>query len=282
MITVTSTDPTESWFIPRLNRLIGHVIWIQKGLQGVTLKLRVGNTLNLKIRSETQAMESASFSLGQWLVVNIPQESVYLLPSDSSLFKKRWTRWEGRIVLASRPENDSGVFGPMAVKVLGEQLTLHTNRILGGKSVLTQVGDRVNIMIDPRGIRIVFAVASAGPSLSGLPRCSALPGRVRLHGFVTKIRPAKAGLFVIVQVGQAVVSAYMTGEPANADYWPMGGRVALTVGEYESWVQSMGMPMSPQPCLLLYVAGDEEAPRMPIPVPSISPKSLSQLIERGG
>ena len=135
MANLVSTDRTPSFLSlsQHSDQVMGRVIWMQKGLHGLTLKLRVGNTLNLKIRSDTQAMESASFSLGQWLVVNIPQESVYVLPSEGAPFKKRWTRWEGRIFLVSRPKNDSGAFGPMTVKVLGEQLTLHTNRILGGE-----------------------------------------------------------------------------------------------------------------------------------------------------
>ena len=137
-------------------------------------------------------------------------------------------------------------------------------------------------MIDPRGIRIVSPVASAEPSLPVLPLPSMPAGKARLHGVIKNTSPARAGLFLIMQVGQAVVCAYMTREPAHAGFWSAGSRVALTVGECESWVQSMGAPMSPQPCLLLYVSGEEEESRMPIPAPTISEKSLSKLIGYGG
>ena len=284
MANLVSTDRTPSFLnlSPHSDQVMGRVIWMQKGLHGLTLRLRVGNTLNLKVRNDPQSMETASYRLGQWLVVNIPQESMYLLSPGVPLPKKRWTRWEGRIVLSARPENDSGVPGPTTIKVCGEQVTLHVNRILGGKSVPRQVGDHVRIMIDPRAIRIVSPVPktkSASPELSSVPVPS---GKVRLHGTIRRTKPTNSGIFVTLQVGHAVVSAYVNGETAHADFWPVGGRISLLVGECEAWVQSCGMPIPPQSCFLVYLDGEEESSRMPISVPSMSEKSLSRLIEYGG
>ena len=181
--------------------------------------------------------------------VDLPLESMYLVSPELPLIKKRWTRWEGRIVLSARPENDLCVSGPTTIKVLGEQVTLLANRILGGKSAPAHVGDRAIVMIDPRAIRIVSAGALAKPSLPVFSQPPVPSGKVRLFGVIKTTRPSNTGLFVTVQIGHAVVSAHVTGAKATADCWPVGGRIALTIGEHDPSVQSLAMPMPPQPCL---------------------------------
>ena len=281
IMTITSTEQTMPLLTTQMNRLMGQVIWMQKELQGLTLKLRVGNTLKLKMRSHTPSMETAVFTLGQWFIVDIPLESMYLVSPEVPLIKKRWTRWEGRIVLSARPENDLCVSGPTTIKVLGEQVTLLANRILGGKSAPAHVGDRVIVMIDPRAINIVSTGALAKPSLPVFSQPPVPSGKVRLYGVIKTTRPSHTGLFVTVQIGHAVVSAHVTGAKATTDCWPVGGRIALTIGEHDASVQALAMPMPPQPCLLSYLSREEECSRMPLAVPPLSEKSLTGLNEPG-
>ena len=281
MMTITSTEQITPLLTTQANRLMGQVVWMQRGLQGLTLKLRVGNTLTLKVRSDTRSMETTVFTLGQWVVVNLPLESMYLVSPEVPVIKKRWTRWEGRIVLSARPENDLCLSGPTTIKVLGEQVTLRTNRILGGKSAPTQVGDRAIVMIDPRALHIVSTGALARPSPPVFSQPPVPSGKVRLYGVIKTTRPSNAGLFVTVQIGHAVVSAHVTGDKATADCWPVGGRMALTVGEHDASVQALAMPMPPQPCLLSYLAGEEERPRMPMGVPPLSTTSFVNLSKPG-
>ena len=280
-MTITSTEQIMPLLTTQTNRLMGQVVWMQKGLQGLTLKLRVGNTLKLKVRSDPRSMDTAVFTLGQGLIVDLPLESMYLVSPELPLIKKRWTRWEGRIVLSARPENDLCVSGPTTIKVLGEQVTLLANRILGGKSAPAHVGDRAIVMIDPRAIRIVSAGALAKPSLPVFSQPPVPSGKVRLFGVIKTTRPSHTGLFVTVQIGHALVSAHVTGAKATADCWPVGGRIALTIGEHDASVQALAMPMPPQPCLLSYLAREEECPRMPIGVPPLSQTSLVNLINPG-
>lgn len=272
-----SPDITRESLKPPLNRLMGHVVWMQNGLHGLTLKLRVGNTLHLKVRNDSRSMGTTSFSLDQWLVVDIPQAAIFLLPQEVPSIKKRWTRWEGRIVLSPRPENGSGVLGPMTIKVLGEQVTVLTHRVLGGMSQPTVIGDRVSVMIDPREVSIVSTDALARPSFPVFLQPPVPSGKVRLYGVIKTTRPSNTGLFVTVQIGHAVVSAHVTGAKATADCWPVGGRIALTIGEHDASVQALAMPIPPQPCLLSYLSEEEKGARMPIGVPTLSQTSFVHL-----
>lgn len=265
-----STDQSLEIFTKQINRVKGQVIWIQEGFRDSTLKLRVGETLDLKVRGNHQDKEKSPICLGQWLEVEIPSDAIYLVAPEFSPAKGRWTQWEGRIVLAPRPETDPCNSILTTVKVRGEQLTLHSHRPLGGRSAPTQVGDRVALLIDPRavGIRSVEdrsvedTSVLAQPSHREFGHDSGSPlqqKRVRLPGTIIRTRQATVGVFVTLRVGQAVVSAHVTGEEAHADLWPPGRATTLIVGEHEAWIQSFGMLMTP--CLLVYLASDEETSR---------------------
>lgn len=257
-----STDQSLGVFTKQMNRVNGQVIWIQKGFRDSTLKLRVGETLDLKVRGNQQDKGKSPICLGQWLEIEIPSDAIYVAAPELLPLKGRWTQWEGRIVLAPRPENDPYISNLTTVKVRGEQLTLHSHRPLGGRSAPRQVGDRVALLIDPRavGIRSVedtSVVAQQSQGEFGPDSVSPLqPKRVRLPGTIIRTRQATVGVFVTLRVGQAVVSAHVTGEEAHADLWPPGKATTLIVGEHEAWIQSFGMLMTP--CLLVYLASDEE------------------------
>ncbi|MEO8324983.1 MAG: hypothetical protein ABI618_03985 [Nitrospirota bacterium] len=273
-----STDQSLEIFTKQINRVKGQVIWIQEGFRDSTLKLRVGEALDLKVRGNHQDKEKSPICLGQWLEVEIPSDAIYLVTPEHSPAKGRWTQWEGRIVLGPRPENDPCLSNLTTVKVRDEQLTLHSQRLLGASSGSTQVGDRVALLIDPRAVGI-RSVADASPVAQpshgefGHNSVSPLqPKRVRLPGTIIRTRQATVGVFVTLRIGQAAVSAHVTGEEADADLWPPGRATALIVGHHEAWIQSFGMPMTP--CHLVDLASEEETSRRPSLKSQASGKSL--------
>ncbi len=275
---LTSPDRSMRLFFPQVNRVKGQVIWIQDGLKDSTLKLRVGERLDLKVRGSSQADRAPRICQGQRLEVEIPPDAIYLVAPDRCPVKGRWTQWEGRIVLAPRPENDLCNSNLTTVKVRGEQLTLHCQRTLGASSAPTQVGDPVILLIDPRAVGIRSVEGTVGvvrashgetdhDSVSPFP-----PKRVRLPGTILRSKQGTVGVFVTLRIGQAVVSAHVTGEGASADLWPSGRATALIVGQHEAWIQLFGMAMTP--CRLVDLGCDEEVSRRPSLNSPASEKSI--------
>jgi len=267
MITLHSTDGTPSLLPTQANQIMGKVVWMQKGLHGLTLKLRVGEALDLKVRGNAQDKCTLPIRLGQWLEVEIPSDAIYLVAPELSPPKGRWTHWEGRIVLAPRFENNPCISYLTTVKVRGEQVTLNSQRTLGASSAPTQVGDRVVLLIDPRavGIRSVEGAVEVASSSQGGFESDSLspfqPQRVRLPGTILRTKHATVGVFVTLRIGQAVVSAHVTGERARADLWPAGRAATVIVGQHEAWIQSFGKPMTP--CRLVDLARTDEVSGRP-------------------
>lgn len=264
---LTSADRSMRFFIPQINRVKGQVVWIQDGLKESTLKIRVGERLDLRVRGSSQDNNTPRICLGQRLEVEIPPDAIYLVAPERCPVKGRWTQWEGRIVLAPGPKNDLCNSNLTTVKVRGEQLTLHSQRTLGASNAPTQVGDLVILLIDPRavGIRSVEGAVdvvqpshgeSDHDSVSHFP-----PKRVRLPGTIIRTKQGTVGVFVTLRIGKAVVSAHVTGEGASADLWPSGRATSLIVGQHEAWIQLFGMAMTP--CRLVDLGCDEEVTRRP-------------------
>ncbi|MCA9497877.1 MAG: hypothetical protein KC588_01650 [Nitrospira sp.] len=153
----------------------------------------------MKVRGNTQDKGTLPIRLGQRLEVEIPSDAIYLVAPELSPPKGRWTHWEGRIVLASRFENNSCISNMTTVKVRGEQLTLYSQRTLGASSTPTQVGDRVVLLIDPRavGIRSVEGAVDVASSPQGGSESDSLspfqPQRVRLPGPILRTKHATVG-----------------------------------------------------------------------------------------
>ena len=133
------------------NVLKGMVISKTEGLARTTLRIRVGERTDLRIRWQTTLHPGGTANVGQMVWVAIPEEAVHLEAGGFRRGKKRWNRWIGRVVLVNRHDE-----APVTtVKLHWERITLKSvGPVMGARAGLS-VWDTVNIVVDPQQIRLV-------------------------------------------------------------------------------------------------------------------------------
>ena len=138
---------------PSLNSNVLRGILISKaeGLRQTTLRIRIGEHTDLRVRWQTALPTPGSASIGQMVCVTIPQEAVHLEVGGFRQGKQRLNRWIGRVVLVDRKDEDPVT----TVKLHRESITLKSVGPVMGACITLSVWATVNIVVDPRQIEVV-------------------------------------------------------------------------------------------------------------------------------
>lgn len=133
------------------NVLMGVVSSKTEGLTRITLRIRVGEHTDLRVRWQATLPTRGTANIGQMVGVTIPEEAVHLEAGSFRRGKQRLNRWIGRVVLVNRKDED-----PITtVKFHRESITLKSvGPVMGARSALS-VWDTVNIVVDPQQVRLV-------------------------------------------------------------------------------------------------------------------------------
>jgi hypothetical protein len=130
---------------------MGIVISKTEGLTRTTLRIRVGEHTDLRIRWQATLPPPGIANIMQMVRVLIPEEAVHLEAGAFRRGKQRWNRWIGRVVLVNRKDEDLVT----TVKLHWESITLKSaGPVLGARAALS-VWDTVNIVVDPQQIQLV-------------------------------------------------------------------------------------------------------------------------------
>ncbi|MGH7180817.1 MAG: hypothetical protein ACREJN_02435, partial [Nitrospiraceae bacterium] len=133
------------------NILIGIVISKTDGLTRTTLRIRVGEHTDLRVRWQAALPTHGTVNIGQMVCVTIPEEAVHLEAGEFRRGKQRLNRWIGRIVLANRKDEDPVT----TVKLHRESITLKSvDPVMGARAALS-VWATVNIVVDPHQVQLV-------------------------------------------------------------------------------------------------------------------------------
>jgi len=133
------------------NVLMGVVTSKTKELTRTTLRIRVGEHTDLRVRWQAPLPRCSTANIGQRVCVTIPEEAVHLGAGGFRRGKQRLNRWIGRVVLVNRRDED-----PITtVKLHRESITLKSvGPVMGARTALL-VWDTVNIVVDPQEVRLV-------------------------------------------------------------------------------------------------------------------------------
>jgi hypothetical protein len=132
------------------NTLKGIVISKTEGLTRTTLRIRVGERTDLRIRWRSTLPAPDTADIGQTVCAIIPEEAVHLEAGGFRRGKQRWNRWVGRVVLVNRQNEDPVTI----VKLHWESITLKSvGPVMGARAALS-VWDTVNIVVDPQQIHL--------------------------------------------------------------------------------------------------------------------------------
>jgi len=139
----------SSWRIS--NVLMGIVTSKSEGLTRTTLRIRVGERTDLRIRWQATLAPHGTVDIGQTVCAIIPEEAVHLEAGGFRRGKQRWNRWVGRVVLVKRQNEDPVI----TVKLHWESITLKSfGPVMGARTALSD-WDTVNIVVDPHEVRLV-------------------------------------------------------------------------------------------------------------------------------
>ena len=159
-----SIDETSS---PSLisNVLMGVVSSKTEGLTRTTMRIRLGEHTDLRVRWQATLPTRGTANIGQMVCVTIPEEAVHLEAGGFRRGKQRLNRWIGRVVLVNRKNEDPVT----TVKLHRESITLKSvGPVIGARASLS-VWDTVNIVVDPQQLRLVPVrrpCSQAMPSIS--------------------------------------------------------------------------------------------------------------------
>lgn len=128
-----------------------------EGLTRTTLRIRIGERTDLRIRWQTTLHTGDTANVGQMVCVAITEEAVHLEAGGFRRGKQRWNRWIGRVVLVNQKEEDFVT----TVKLHWERITFKSvGPVMGARAGLS-VWDTVNIVVDPQQVRWFPYVASS-------------------------------------------------------------------------------------------------------------------------
>ena len=144
--TISIDNATSLWRIS--NALTGIVISKTEGLTRTTLRIRIGERTDLRIRWQTTLCVPGTANIGQMVRVIIPEEAVHLEAGAFRRGKQRWNRWIGRVVLVNQKEEDFVT----TVKLHWESITLKCVGPVVGTRAPLSVWDTVNIVVDPQQV----------------------------------------------------------------------------------------------------------------------------------
>jgi len=232
---------TSQWFssgnVPgstSWNVLKGTVISRAQGLTRTTLRIRVGEQTNLRVRWPASAPGYDAVDVGQIVCVSIPVEAVHLEAGGFRRGKQRWNRWIGRVVLVDQNHDEPVT----TVKVHRDNITLKSCVPVIGGPALLKTWDTVNIVVDPQQVRLtpLNQTYSSPNSVSTYPAVSH-PTSVWLRAAIRSLRWGPAGHDVALNVGGVNFSALVEADKDALEGWTVGMFVEINICEHEAWIR---------------------------------------------
>ena len=144
-------DPTAASTMQSLiNVMDGQVTAIHQGLLNVGIRIRIGQQTDLRVRWPLGATLQKNLVNGSPVKAVIPMEAVHLESGYFRLGKRRWNRWIGQVTSVEAAQNRRIV----SVTLHNDPLTLTCCGSMTGLNWVPQVGDTVNIVVDPTEISL--------------------------------------------------------------------------------------------------------------------------------
>lgn len=217
------------------NVLAGTVISRTTGLTRTTLRIRIGDQTDLRVRWPASNPSYDAVEIGDRVSVTIPEEAVRLEAGGFRRSKQRWNRWVGRIVLVQQNAD-----GPVTtVKIHRDSITVKSRLAVVGVESPWKAWDTVNIVVDPQQIRLTPARHSSTyetPAFSSISPVSH-PATVWLRASIRSVRWSPAGYDVALNVGGVHLSTIVEGDPDTLSAWRIGASVEINISHYDAWVR---------------------------------------------
>jgi len=218
-----------------LNVLSGIVISRTQGLTRTTLRIRVGERTDLRVRRWAPFPMADTIEIGQTVHITIPAEAVQLEAGGFRRGKQRWNRWIGRVVLVNRNNHDPVT----TAKIHRDSITLHSVGPVIGADFLT-TWDTVNIVVDPHEVGVTpigRPCRQMGASLSSFPLVDSQPSLVWLRASIRSVRAIPTGLFVALNVGAVRISTVIEPNLSAMLSWMVGTPVEISINRCDAWIR---------------------------------------------
>lgn len=239
-----SADGTAA--VPHIsNALSGVVISKQEGLTRTTVRVRVSDRTDLRVRWPKFTRQHGDLRVGSAVRFSIPETAVQLEAGGFRRGKQRWNRWIGRVVLVQQDGGDTVT----TVKIHRDGITLKSRGpIIGAQSPLT-TWDTVNIVVDPEQINLTPVVR---PPSSSLPSERHVPSApqfdlVWIPAFVCAWRQTSDGFRGTLRVGDFELCVIIEDSVADLTVWESGITVEFSINSNGTWIRR-NSTTSPLPC----------------------------------
>jgi len=237
-----------------LNVLWGVVTSRREGLTRTTLRIRVGERTDLRVRWQTSFPTGDTIEVGQIVRITIPADAVQLEAGWFRRGNQRWNRWIGRVVLVNQTNHD-----PITTaKIHRDSITLNSVGPVIGATRPT-IWDTVNIVVDPYHVGVA-PVSPAGrqmisPLSSSLLVDSESP-LIWLRATIRSVRAIPSGLFVGLDVVGVRISMVIEPNLTAMLSWLVGSPVEISFNRCDAWIRRCGeSPMVPCSAVLLREVG---------------------------
>lgn len=233
------------WFVPAdeaghpslpFNVLTGIVTSRTEGLTRNTLRIRVGERTDLRVRWSSFYSAYNAIGVGQAVRIAIPESAVQLEAGGFRRGKQRWNRWIGRVVLVNRTNDDPAI----TVKLHRDSITLRSVGLVIGAHASLAAWDTVNIVVDPQQVRLAPIRRPCSQMMSALSSCSRVdsqPSSVWLRATIQSVRSIQAGLLVALNVGGVNLFALIEAGPTAVPPWTVGASVEININGCDAWVR---------------------------------------------
>ena len=218
-----------------LNVLSGVVISRTEGLTRITLRIRVGDRTDLRVRRWAPFPMGDTIEIGQTVRITIPAEAVQLEAGGFRRGKQRWNRWIGRVVLVNRNNHDPVT----TAKIHRDSIALHSVGPVVGADFLT-TWDTVNIVVDPHEVGVTPVSRPCRQMRSSLPSCPLVdsqPSLVWSRATIRSIRAIPTGLFVALNVGRVCISTVIEPNLTAMLSWRVGTPVEISINRCDAWIR---------------------------------------------
>ncbi len=246
-------DPTAaSTMQSSINVMDGQITAIHQGLLNVGIRIRIGQQTDLRVRWPLGATLQKNLVNGSPVKAVIPMEAVHLESGYFRLGKRRWNRWIGQVTSVEDAQKRRIV----SVTLHNDPLTLTCCGSMTGLNWVPQVGDTVNIVVDPTEISLdVGMPAQAAQTV--LCDAEAMDplrdARVWLKAQVTEIGEAPEGTLLSLVIGIARVSVFIGREEDPVRQWSPGIKLDIHIGRHDAWLKRSGSDSAPVLCGILFL-----------------------------
>jgi hypothetical protein len=218
-----------------LNVLSGVVISRTEGLTRTTLRIRVGERTDLRVRWIAPHPTYDAIEIGQTVRITIPAEAVQLEAGGFRRGKQRWNRWIGRVVRVNRNHHDPVT----TAKIHRDSIALQSVSPVIGAAVLN-TWDTVNIVVDPCQIgvsAVCHLCRQIRPSPASFPVVDSQSSLVWLRATIQSVRAIPSGLFVALNFRGMRISTVIEPNLTAMLSWMVGTSVEISINRCDAWIR---------------------------------------------